>query len=311
MKRALLYTVAALMILIAVLLVGGRFALGALVQSEEFRARFNDVVERSLRTVLPTAMTELKGTRLTGLATLELSGLTVSNSKSVQTTLSLPTVRLSPRLLSLMGSGPLLFDGDAAFADGGHLTLDGSVPREALGERKAAVGTVTVEGAFDHIGAPAVLALLFPDKSGPRFDLTKGEATGTFSVMRPLGRHEGRHKSGQALVHLGQTDWQVRAGNEKTITLPPVDVDLALEDFVLRLKSPLTFTERTGRTTVTGSLLLPERADHPARWDLDVGVQGDTGLAGSLAKLLRCTAPAQGPRFHVEGPVVAPACPPV
>jgi hypothetical protein len=314
MKRTLAVLLIGFISLLVVVLLATRIGLAYVVASDEFRSEFNSNLERSLRSLLPTAMTDVKELAVTGVASLEIKDLSVHSSKLLDVGLAVPRTRVTPVFSSLLGTGPLRFDADALLGGGGRLVVATALPKgllvPSLGSSPSAA--VTVSGTMAEVSAVTLAGLLFPENAGPNFQLSSGLLGGTFSLSKPLGSKGHGHKSGDLALKLEASTWRLppssAPGDNLTLTLPPINANLEIHDFRVGLKSPLVIAEKSGRTTLNGALLLSPRADGAARWDLDVVVDGDTGTAGKLARLFRCKSPPAGSHFRILGPVTSPLC---
>ncbi len=312
MNKRVLIVIAGLSVLILVVAFGLRQFAANVVESESFLSGVNESLEGAVKTVLPHAMTEIKGLRLTGLATLEVRGLSMRSDKQLDVHLDVPKIRITPALLSLFGSAPVRFTATGELGATGKFSVAGSVPKFLILDpesRGGAASELKIDGTFSRLNAVLVSALVFAEVSNPSIHLTRGMLTGDFSFKKPLGggRSAGGKKSGELKGALDEQEWGLSVGPVKAIKPPSMPLLLRLKDYTVELLTPVVMTDKIGRATISGALRLSERADRTPAWDLDVNTEGVL-VQGSMAKLFKCKQAPTAAHFTVVGPIAATTC---
>src|SRR5262245_2001516 len=114
MKKVVLYLLLAGVLCLVVGVVGLRVAAGYIVSTAEFRSQVNSLLETTLRPVVPGAVVEVREAELKQVATLELRYVMIRAGKHLTEVASVPKVRLTPRLLTLLADGDATFDAEVA-----------------------------------------------------------------------------------------------------------------------------------------------------------------------------------------------------
>ena len=299
---------------IIALAIGLRIALGIIIGSDSFRGYFNDYIERSLHSVMPTLMSEIKDIELSGVANLLLQDITIRNSRKISATLNLKRLLITPELSTLFIGESWHFDIEAMFGDYGRLTIHGSTPKWILRAPEAGrtyIGAVRLEGTAVDIDAVAVSNIIFSDKAAPSFYLSRGLLGGDVHFSKPLRAPEAAgRKNGRFNGALRDAVWMLADENNKPLLIPKTQLNLEMIDNSMFIRSPLTLEAHTGQANITGSVLLPRQASDDAAWNLIVNVDNDSGLSKSLAKLFKCKEPVTVSHYTVKGPVTAASCTP-
>lgn len=311
MKKLWLILPLGLLILVIGAAVVVRTAAKSFVESDEFKTELTRILEQGAGSVIPHAMARVQRIRLAGLATLEIQGLKIESTRSVGAQIDVPKVRATPALFSLLGKGPVRVEGEGSVGTNGRFTFSARVPKGVLQESDAkGIETFELNGTLEKVDVVGFAALMFSDApSNPSFRLSRGDVTGSFSFKKPFGGAAAHgKKSGDINGKIERPAWAIAVGPVKKLEPPGIDLHVEIKDNVLELRAPVVFSEpRFGRATISGSLLLPERADRTMAWDLDVKSEGIV-VQGSMAKLFKCKQPPTQPHFTVKGPIAATTC---
>ncbi len=296
-------------VVVVILVLGialARIVAGTIVGSDDFREVAIHLTEQRLRPVLPQAMVTLERLALTGVATLELTNLALRSEKNLDLELHVPSVRLTPDLLSALTSPQVAFAMAVDFGGGGTMALTGQLPRTALIQRKAE-GTLELAGKLSHIAAAPLASFWLAQGKGPNIQLADGRLSGTFRISKPL--QQAGQRMGALDLQLDNSTWKFPgAGDEAELVVPTMPLSLAVKDYALTLERPVILPERFAAASLSGALVLPHLAGHEPVWDLGIVTTGPGNT--SLARLLRCATPPMALRFHVSGPISGPHCEP-
>ena len=328
-----LATAMGLVLLIAFVVLGaGRWLLGRAVETADFRMFVAGSCEMALRGLLPSGIVEVGRARLRGLATLELSRVTVRSGRHLDSSLDLGDVELSvdwqrlsqPASLEALSSDRALpWRATLARVGGdGWLDLRGSWPVASPTSPETAA-MVNAFGEVGHLDMGPLLALYSAEHPGAALPLGRGYLSGRFDLAKPLPHVHGGEKAGHAQFVLVDSRWQPpgQPGSvpkaSDVVTFAEMRLGLAMSDYELRLLSPIVAPVRAGdhqgEVTIAGTLTLPKYADHLPKWGLNVAVRETTqpkGLSRALQRLLRCAdSPVDADRFAVIGSVQHPECP--
>ena len=299
---------------ILVLVIGLRVILGFVVASTYFRSAFNEQLERSLQSVLPALISEVKSTELTGIANLTVQGITVRNSRKISASLKISKLVLSPDWSTFFMGEYWHFDIQGMFGDFGILSGHASAPKWLFDKSsltKQRTGALRIDGDINDLDAVTLSNLVFSDDAAPGFYLSRGLLTGNVQFSKPLGAAAaGGKKNARFLGNLKDSVWILAEDNNRPLLIAKIPLNLEMIGSGLFIRSPVILVGHTGSANITGGIFLPRARKDEANWNLIVNVDKDTGLSNSLAKLFKCKEPLAVSHYTVKGPVTGASCTP-
>ncbi len=300
-------------LLVILLLVAVRVAVGFFVTTDGVRSLVNALLERAAHSVMPTLMTEVKSLELSGIADLELRQVRILNSNKLDAALVLERTRISPEWATILSGGTWQFSTSTLIEGDGRLNIAATVPRQFFfGSRDPSLldeGRILLNGTMSNVDAVKLAGLLFSDNAAPGFYLSQGLINATIELSQPLGsRHQNHQRRGHVIGTIESPEWTIDADKQRKLPSAPIELNLELDQGKVYLRRPVVMTGRGGQATITGALNLPRQSLDEEGWNLEVLVSDDRGLVNSLAELFKCKSAPTSPRFTIKGAVSATDC---
>jgi len=301
MKKFLLIAGTSLLILTVVGAITSHFLLKMYIESDEFREQVARTLTRASHGIVSKSIVDVSSLNVVGLMSVESGAINIRSADKAEHVVSISSAKLTPKLVSLLIPGPVLFNAELNMQSKGQVKMSGRVPLSLLSKSNTDESDVEVRGEVSGISAVELVDLMQTAQGDPYFRLAEGTLNGTFLYTKPLGKAVTKgEKNGHLNLTLTAAKWTIPS-EKKVVPIETLPIELKLKDFEVNLEKPIVLKDESGTATLSGAINLPKLAGQEKSWDIRANVAGSAGLLLVVTKLFKCPSPPAAYTFSVTG----------